>query len=47
MSGEGHVLVGPDGVLVEVTLKDVQVLAEISNLRPVALNVVQVAREVW
>ena len=32
VAGEGHVLVGPDGLLVEVVLQDVQVLAEITDL---------------
>ena len=37
--GLGHVLVGPDRVLVEVGLKDAQVLAELADLLPVAVDV--------
>ena len=32
VSGKWNVLVGPDGVLVEVVLEDVQVFAEVSDL---------------
>ena len=38
--------VGPDRVLVEVTFEDVQVLTEVTDFGPVALYVVEVAREV-
>ena len=46
MSSQRDELVGPDGGLVEVLLEDVQVLAELTDLVPITLDVVKVAREV-
>lgn len=46
VAGQGDVFVGPDRVLVEVTFEDVQVLTEVTDFGPVALYVVEVAREV-